>query len=322
MAELPEQTYPIALVPHEDRRVEVEVQYADGSANVEARWRVADSAIPAVDITKIILGLAGEHGLSGREHVLDVGCGTNANHLIESRSLGCIGQRTALDPYVDVGSKKIQGHNATLPEQQRITVLRSTLEAAKIVNPEHYIPGVNFARESAGLVIAEFVVQHAQDQELFLRCLEQVTAVNGLVAVAATGRAHKSKQRAFERAIGEDLKVTPPRRFNEKFPAEKAEEILSKHFEVIDRYPAVFAPIYSFVYYGPNDYADFLDSLRSMRTLFRPTPGPSEFERSILEVVVPDIKEEIRDGGFFSETVDRRVTLCRKTRSVTNSQAF
>jgi SAM-dependent methyltransferase len=301
-----ESKYPMLHVPPID--LVVDSQYGEGRADakLEARWKVYERAVPFVDPLLQMYQMARQQGVEPTATILDAGCYDASDLMTLGTRYGHTGTMYGVDPFIDPNNKRLLDYYATMPDGPPLIPVASRVE------------DIGFNPRTIGLILAKFMLYHVDDQREVLSQFQQWLTPDGVLLVATSGQNNKPRHRAFERSIAEFLGagVKPPPQFNQKFTAEQAGAMLEEHFDIAAVYPDPLDLRLSFASYGPDDYHQYLDSLRSMAGSFSPRCSPDEFEQAIQAVVIPVILAEIGQNGRFTETIDRFYFACKNKPAV------
>jgi ubiquinone/menaquinone biosynthesis C-methylase UbiE len=231
--------------------------------------------------------------LDGDETIVDLGCG-RAENLIALRAIhGHVGRLIAIDQddlgYVTGASISNKG---LIPiDFRKENALETSVDD-----------------EEADRVMALFMLYHVPYEQALAE-IERITKPGGKILVATSGKNNKPRHREFEAEIAESEKVEPPPIFSEPFDADTAASVLPERFKLIEHYHQNT----DMVIVTPEEVEDYLNSLSTMASAFRPPLG------GILEilnrVVASRINAEIATKGEFVDHIDRHLFTLQKPAS-------
>jgi len=262
----------------------LENQYGHSVDNLKARWQYYELAAEPVDMQAAATVAL---GLTGSETLLDVGC-SDGSYLLRLRNeFGHKGLIGGLDRYplprADITDESainfIQGDAANLP----------------------------IADGSLDAITSFFMLYHVDDPVQALHEFNRTLKPDGRLAITTSGHDNKRRHREFEQVLGEYLGLEPPAMFNRTFDADVALSTIPYVFELVDhKIQHTEARITG------NNMAAYYESLLSMRTAFNPIPDEQTFALAVQQFVVPVIQDEIIRNGYFSDTIDRHLFICKK----------
>ncbi len=307
--------------PGQDGRP-AEEQYRHGSINYKLRWEVYKYTSPPLNIHGNAVAMA---ELSGDETVLDVGMGDGS--LLREYVLG--GGHHGMMVGVDSSEDMVY-------QAQMISASRN--EPIEFMNMS--AEDLQFDDNSFDTAFAMFVLYHTNTQKA-LSELKRVVRSDGKIVIATSGHLNKFRHRAFEKKIAEWLSETAlsetensgqlqrvmamsrirkaggvrrPQYMNKPFDTKAAEVILPQMFDEIERYPAASERCKMHVaLFSADNIEVYYDSIRSMQSMFYPTPPINLFNEAIDAVVKPVVEKELSPtgNGYFRDMVQRDVFACR-----------
>jgi SAM-dependent methyltransferase len=285
----------LTRVPPDELMMDVQYDPRAPSRFLAGRWGVYEHAEHYVDPLEMMYSLALKHGATREGILLDVGC-NDATDLKRLCGFGHQGLMYGVDPALDPANPQLASYQAKGASGPGIAPIQNVMEEA-------YVP-----RGSVNILLSKFMLYHVNDVGATLSRFNQLLADDGVLVLSTSGAVNKCRQHdQFEPLIAEKLKINPPRRFNKKFTAEIAQEILPDHFRVVDRYTQA-----THASFTEKNIGIFIGSLLSMQPSFHPYCSPEEYMQAITTTVMPLIRQEIQENGSFSEVIDRRFYACRK----------
>lgn len=259
------------------------------NVNLICRWEVYKHVSHPIDFYELTYD---NLKLSGNEAVLDIGCASGAGLYKLLEEYDHSGPLVGVD-----SSSKMIDIARMIAEAQASNIVFQVADSQNLAD---------FYDNEFDVSLSLFMLYHAEDPSKALKEIARVTKNSGMVAVATSGPTNKIKHRLFEGQIAEFLGIDPPPVFSRKFDSEIAETQLPKIFELYCKIEQNCEMRIT----EPN-VSDYIDSLFSMKSNFSPIPQRVDFMNAIEFVVLPQVKLDIGKNGYFSDTVNRHLYLCK-----------
>lgn len=231
--------------------------------------------------------------LLGEETILDVGSADGGVLFELWYNRGHGGRMIGIEPNTDQAGELIYG-----------------LQEAGIKSLEIYqdtVQDIRLADSTADYSFFFFGMYHVppHEQDLAISELKRVTKPEGKIVLSTSSKANKPRHREFERLLARHFGVNPPRRMNEWFTSEIAEQFIPRYFAQFEHLPDHYE-----IAFNGESVDIYLDSLLSMNMEFRPMPRGPIFERALHNVIKPIMLQEIEQTGYFTDLVRRDAWIC------------
>lgn len=298
-------------------------QYGEGPQKVEARFRLYDFLRPPFDVeTKILESL----NLDGNETWVDVGT-ANGQFLTLIDSCGHKGELVGVEPNTgqfnhalrweplnpDPVIEKLErqlGHvsakfiaetfSTKSPVSERIRLLKGTTDQLPV------------EASSAHIVSAKGVMYHVPEskQGKSFDEFKRVLRPDGLFILTTTGIENKLRHRVFEQKIADyiPLKTQAPKLMNAGFNTQRAKRVLP----VIFPHVKMLQNTSEIVIDSDDRLEAYLNSLRSLRDQFDPIIDEASFEDALIDVVRPEIEQEIETYDEFVDIATHSISICSR----------
>jgi len=269
--------------PWDGRRYLTEVQYAD-DANLTARQSIYAYQRPRIDLWSWALGLV---DLSGRETVVDVGCG-NGNYLDHLAQRGHAGPLLGLDL-----SAGMLASAAARTGDGRARFVNADAQALPLGD------GV------AGLLLATHMLYHVPERARAIAELARVAAADGTALVVTNSHAHLAEMDSlFCDAVADVTGARPALlgRNMGKFGAENAADELRVAFGRVDSHRSESTLYLT----APEPVVDYARSMSAFLT----ADDPDQTARVMVRIR-DRAEQEIRGTGRFEVSTSVACFVCR-----------
>ncbi|MEK6982190.1 MAG: class I SAM-dependent methyltransferase [Candidatus Micrarchaeota archaeon] len=226
--------------------------------------------------------------LSGKENILDVGCGEGKSLIYLKHNLDHQGKLVGVDL-----SKGMFKETEELAKKENLNI--RFVEASADTLP--------FPDECFDAVFSFFMIYHMPSIPKAFKEWARVLKKDGILVIATNGENNRKRMHHFKEKIGEITNTNPPVNFSAAFNLENAEIQLQKTFNIIDK--VVFESKFIL-----NQAQPYLDSLQSFKSAFSPSPKDNLWQEGLAKIKL-EIEEEIKMKGKFVDSAESGFFICK-----------